>query len=83
MTSEHPFLKFILPAKAFDAVRAGSKQWIAECPCGHKQDFWETGGIRYGAKSVSCAKLVHCPACGKRTMHTIRKKREDERQIGS
>ncbi len=83
MAAEHRLLKFILPAKAFDAVRSGTKQWIAECPCGNKQDFWDAGGVRYGAKSAGCAKLVRCPACGKSTMHSIRKKREDERQAVS
>ncbi len=49
MPTEHRFLKTILPAKVFAAVREGTKQWLAECPCGHKQDFWDSGGVRYKA----------------------------------
>ena len=49
MAAEHRFLRFILPAKAFAAVRAGTKQWLAECPCGHKRDVWDSGGVRYKA----------------------------------
>ena len=39
MLAQHPFLKFILPTKAFAAVKAGTKEWLAECPCGHKRHW--------------------------------------------
>ena len=79
MPAEHRFLRFILPAKAFAAVREGTKLWLAECPCGHKHDIWDAGGIRYKAAGEP-RKLAHCPACGKATMHKIRKKTEEEKQ---
>jgi DNA-directed RNA polymerase subunit RPC12/RpoP len=71
--AEHGFLKLILPAQAFAAVKAGTKAWLMECPCGHKQDLWDAGGVRYKAAGEP-RRLGRCPACGKRTMQTIRKK---------
>ena len=79
MPAEHGFLKFILPAKAFAAVRAGTKKWLAECQCGHKRDFWDAGGVRYMAKGGE-RNYTRCPACGKSTWHKIRKKTESEKQ---
>ena len=78
MPAEHRFLKFILPDKAFAAVRAGTKAWLAECPCGHKRDVWDSGGVRYKAVGEP-RQLGHCPACGKNTMHKIRKKTDEEK----
>jgi hypothetical protein len=71
--AEHRFLKFILPAKAFAAVRAGTKEWLAECPCGHKRDIWDSGGVRYKAAGEPRAR-GGCPACRQNTWHKIRKK---------
>ena len=79
MPAKHRFLKFILPAKAFAAVRAGTKEWLAECPCGNKRDLWNAGGVRYKATGEP-RQLGHCPACGKSTIQKIRKKTETERQ---
>jgi len=79
MPAEHRFLKLILPAKAFAAVRAGTKQWLAECPCGQKQDVWDSGGIRYKAAGEP-GRLGYCPACGKSTIHKIRRKTEAEKR---
>jgi hypothetical protein len=49
MPAEHKFLKFILPAGAFAAVEAGTREWLIECRCGHRQDYWDAGGVRYKA----------------------------------
>jgi hypothetical protein len=76
--AEHRFLKFILPAKAFAAVRAGTKLWLAECPCGHKQDLWDAGDVRYKAAGEP-RNALRCPACGHGTMHKIREKTESEK----
>ena len=79
MPAEHRFLKFILPAKGFAAVRAGTKEWLAECPCGHKRDIWDSGGVRYkAAGEPRCG--GYCPACRKNTWHKIRKKTEAEKR---
>jgi hypothetical protein len=79
MSREHRFLRFILPAKAFSAVRAGTKKWLAECPCGYKRDVWDSGGVRYKAAGEP-RKLGYCPGCGKSTMHKIRRKTEAEQR---
>ena len=79
MLAQHPFLKFILPTKAFAAVKAGTKEWLAECPCGHKRDLWDSGGVRYKAVGEP-RQFGYCSSCGKSTMHKIRKKTEAEKR---
>ena len=79
MPAEHRFLKFILPARAFAAVRAGTKDWLAECPRGHKRDVWDSGGVRYKAAGEP-RRLAQCPACGRTTWHKIRRKTEAEKR---
>lgn len=66
-------LRFILPARAFAAIKTGTKQWLVECPCGKKLDYWDIGGIRYRAVGEPRL-LLRCPSCGKVTPHRIRKK---------
>jgi len=78
MAIAHRLLRRILPAKAFEAVKAGTKKWLMECPCGHKRDIWDSGGIRYKAAGQP-RRLLRCPACGKATWHRIRKKTDSER----
>jgi hypothetical protein len=78
MVAEHRFLRFILPARAFAAVRTGTKQWLMECTCGHKRDLWDLGGVRYMAAGEP-RRLLRCPACGKATMHRVRRKTDAER----
>ena len=78
MAAEHRLLKFILPARAFAAIRDGTRLWLIECPCGHQRDLWDAGGIRY--KAVGEPSQYHaCPHCGGRTWHKIRKKTEAEK----
>jgi len=76
---EHRFLRSILPAKAFVAVKAGTKMWLSECQCGHKNDYWDAGGVRYMAAGEP-RRLCYCPVCGKGTVQIIRKKTELERE---
>jgi hypothetical protein len=78
MIAEHRFLKFILPTRWFEAVRAGTKKWIAECPCGHKRDLWDAGGVRWMAAGEP-RQMARCPVCGKGTWLRIRKKTGEER----
>ena len=79
MASEHKFLKFILPAKAFAAVEAGTRQWLIACPCGSEQDLWDAGGVRF--KGAGRPKqMMRCQTCGKVTAHTVRKKNGEESQ---
>jgi hypothetical protein len=71
-------LRFILPSKVFAAIEAGTRQWLAECPCGHKRDYFEAGGIRYKACGNPRV-LLECPNCRKATMHLVQKKTEEEK----
>lgn len=77
--AEHRFLRFILPAGVFDAVKADSKRWLAECQCGHKQDYWDAGGVRYKGAGEP-RRLCYCPVCQKGTMQKIRRKTASEEQ---
>lgn len=71
-------LRRVLPRRAFEAVRAGTKQWLMACPCGHRRDLWDTGGIRFLAAGEP-RRLVRCPACGRLTAHVVRRKTAAER----
>jgi len=77
MSGIQRFLKWLLPARWFEAIRTGTKLWVAECPCGHVRDYWEAGGIRYKAAGEP-RQIAKCPACGKMTWHRVRKKTEQE-----
>lgn len=70
---EHRMLRRLLPDKALGALEAGTRQWLIECPCGHTQDFWDAGGVRYKAVGEP-RQLYRCPACGKARWHKVRKK---------
>ena len=77
MPAEHKFLKFILPENWFAAVKAGTRQWLIECPCGFARDLWDAGGVRY--KAVGEPRTYNpCSKCGKGTWQKIRKKSEAE-----
>jgi hypothetical protein len=78
MPSEHTFLKFILPARAFEAVKAGTKKWLIECKCGHLRDLWDEGGVRYKA-SGEPRQYLKCPKCRQKNWHKIRKKTDSEK----
>jgi len=76
----HRFLKFILPAKAFEAVKAGTKEWLIECrSSGYKRDIWDEGGTRYKAKGEPVS-LGKCSKCDKKTWQKARKKSDEEKQ---
>jgi hypothetical protein len=64
--------------RAFTAIRAGTKQWLVECPCGKKLDYWDIGGVRYMAAGEP-RQLLRCQSCGKVSWHKIRKKSETEK----
>lgn len=76
--AQHRFLRLVLPAKAFAAVKAGTKEWLVVCPCGHRRDIWDCGGIRYKAAGEPL-RLLRCPSCGRMTMHRVRRKTEAEK----
>ncbi len=72
------FLELILPARWFEAIRADTKTWVAECPCGCIRDYWEAGGVHFFAAGVGNREMAQCPSCGKITWHRVRKKTECE-----
>lgn len=78
--AQHKLLKFVLPANAFAAVQAETKKWLMACPCGHKHDYWDAGGVRYKAQGEP-RRLGYCPACGKNTLQKIRRKTEEEQEL--
>ena len=77
LSTVQKLFRFILPSKAFAAVEAGTRKWIAVCSCGHKRDYFELGGIRYKAAGNPKI-LLKCPKCQKATMHLVRKKNDEE-----
>ena len=79
MASEHRFLRFILPKKWFEAVKAGARQWLIECPCGFKRDLWDVGGVRTKAAGEPRS-YSGSSECGKGTWHKIRRKSDEEKK---
>jgi uncharacterized Zn finger protein len=73
------FFRIFLPKRAFDAIRAGTREWLIECPCGYRRDLWDVGGIRYKAAGEP-RRLLRCPSCGQVTWHKIRRKTEEEKK---
>jgi len=72
--AKHPFLHWILPTKIYKAIEKGTRQWLQVCnQCGHKQDFWEAGGVRHKGYGEP-TKLQMCENCKKLRWHKIRKK---------
>ncbi len=76
--AKHPFLHWLLSEQAFRAVESGTRQWLQECQsCGHKQDFWEAGGVRQGGIGEP-RKLQLCGKCQTLRWQKIRRKTAQE-----
>jgi len=76
--AQHPFLYWLLSSSAYKAIENGTRQWLQVCKkCGHKQDYWEAGGVRGGGIGEP-VKLQLCENCQKLRMHKIRRKTESE-----
>ena len=75
MPAAHKFLRFVLPARAFEAIKSGTRHWLVECRCGMKRDYWDAGGVRYKGFGEP-RQLQACAACGKFTWHIVRRKTE-------
>lgn len=68
------FTRFVSPTRAA-AMEAESRTWWVRCPrCGYERSVWEMGGIRYKAFGSSLS-FMRCPHCGKRSWHTVYRKR--------
>ena len=72
MAAGHKFLEFILPARVFAALEAGTRRYLLECPCGHKRDLCEAGGVKY--KGTEQFTWTKGPKCWQRKWHKKRKK---------
>jgi len=75
--AEHKFLKFILPTSVFEALKAGTKKFLLECPCGHKRDLWDAGGVKGGGTEQYT--YCKCPACDEWKWQKKRKKTDAEK----
>jgi len=76
--AKHPILRNALSARAYQSLEKKTRQWIQVCnKCGHKQDFWEAGGVRGGGIGEPI-KLQYCVSCDKLHMHKIRRKTAHE-----
>ena len=76
---EHRILRALLPERAFEALRDGTREWLMECSCGHKADLWSVGGVRFKATGEP-RQWTGCAACGKITWQKVRKKTPAERE---
>ncbi len=76
--AKHPLLRRILSTGAYKSLEKKTRLWIQVCSkCGHKQDYWEAGGVRGGGVGEPI-KLQYCERCTKPHMHKIRKKTAQE-----
>ena len=75
--AEHPFLRWLLPERAFRAVETGTRHWLIECPCGSRLDFWDAGGVRWKAAGEP-RQLFPCRACGQTRWNKVRRKAPGE-----
>lgn len=66
------FLKKIVSRNYFDSLKTGTQEHMLVCPCGHKTDLWQSGGLMY--KGNEKKTLSNCNICKKRTWHLKRKK---------
>ncbi|MEL6737627.1 MAG: hypothetical protein AAFO28_01755 [Pseudomonadota bacterium] len=45
-------------------VERESREWVIECPhCGHQDNVWDRGGVRYKARGTKW-QFGRCSACG-------------------
>lgn len=66
------FLERVLPASWIAAIREETVSWRVECPCGHSQDLWSYGGIRYRAAGNPRIR-GRCAGCGEVRWMTLRR----------
>ena len=76
--AKHPFLHWLLPKRLYRSIEKATRQWLQVCKtCGHKQDFWEAGGVRGGGYGEP-VKLQFCERCQQLRWHKIRRKTASE-----
>jgi hypothetical protein len=58
-------------------MEAESREWMDRCgACGYEQSVWDLGGIQWKAAGTS-RQYRGCPNCGRRSWHTIYRRRAD------
>jgi hypothetical protein len=60
----------IVPRSWAASMEADSRRWMMTCNCGLARSIWDLGGIRWKARGQS-RNYGRCPACGKRSWHTL------------
>jgi len=78
MAAEHKFLRWLLPASWFEAIKRGTKDWLAECPDGHVWDYWDGGGVRHKGAGEP-RKYLPCRECRRTRWQKIRRKTAQEK----
>ncbi len=76
---EHRLLKAIVSERTFEKLRAGTKEWLLECPCGYKSDLWEEGGVRGGGLGEP-RQWMRCRGCERARWLKVRRKTELEKK---
>src|SRR5207244_3755205 len=57
------------------AAEAETRAWLVRCPrCGHEQSAWDWGWTIWRGAGRS-RKSLRCPACGRRSWHTVSRQR--------
>ena len=65
----------LMPHRAAEIERE-SREWLVICPhCGDSRSLWDLGGVRYKAASKGKRMGIRCPACGKRSMAKVERRR--------
>lgn len=62
--------QWLLPRRWSESMEVESRQWMAECPCGHGRSIWELGGIRWKAAGRP-RRLMRCPKCSQLSWHKV------------
>lgn len=64
-----------IPRSWAASMEAESREWMDRCgACGYEQSVWDLGGIRWKAAGTS-KQYRSCPNCGRRSWHTVYRRR--------
>lgn len=65
----------LMPHRAAEIERE-SREWLVICQnCGDARSYWALGGVRYKAASKGKRIGIRCPACGRRGMARVERRR--------
>ena len=70
------FVLGVMPDRWARAAETESKEWHLICTrCGQSVSWWESGGIRFKARSKGKRMRRRCRACGERSWHRVERLR--------